>query len=383
MSNRTLYRRCAAIALSVSLVSSPLAWSQALSVDAPAGAPNEPRQDAAKLDAAKPNAQMQAVLDALAGLNPKPIDALSPAEARRQPTPAMAAAKVAKQKGVDMTPAKVKDVDDRKIRGPAGDIPIRVYTPANAPDGPLPTIVYYHGGGFVIATIDTYDASCRALANMTGAVVVSVEYRKAPENKYPAAVDDSFAAYKWVRENTREIGGDPSRVAVAGESAGGNLATVVCMKAKEENVALPAFQLLVYPVTNDDMNTVSYEQHADAKPLNKPMMAWFFGHYLSDPSSAGDPHVNPLKASIEQLTGLPPALIITAEIDPLRSDGETYARKLQSAGVRVEQKNYEGVTHEFFGMGLVVDAARQAEQDAADALKAAFAPPTAGGQDDR
>ena len=319
----------------------------------------------------QPDPQMQAVLDQLQELKGKPIEQCTPVEARTQPTPADAVMALMKKNGVSMGPLE-KDIatDDKNIKGTVGEIPVRIYQPRG--DGPFPVVVYYHGGGFVIATIESYDASCRALAYMANAVVVSVEYRKAPEYQYPAAVDDSFAAYKWATQNAKDIKGDPSKIAVAGESAGGNLATVVCMKAKEAGAPMPIFQLLIYPVTNDDMNTPSYQANVDAKPLNKAMMAWFFKYYLANPASAGDPHVCPLKATNDQLSGLPPAMVITDSIDPLMSEGKMYADKLQSAGVQVQYKNYDGVTHEFFGMGLVVDKAKQAEMDATSALKSAF-----------
>lgn len=325
---------------------------------------------AARIAFADPGPQMKAVIDELATLGAKPIETLSPAEARKQPTPTDAVKALLKKQDKETTPEPVAEVDDRKAEGPDGrSIPVRVYTPRG--EGPFPVIVYYHGGGFVIADLDVYDATPRALCNGVGAVVVSVDYRQAPENKYPAAVDDAYGAYVWVRHNAAKIKGDPIRVAVAGESAGGNLATVVSLMAKEKSAALPTFQLLVYPLVDNDMTRVSYVENADAKPLNKAMMAWFLSHYLSDPASADDPHVCPLKA--KDLAGLPPTMVITAQIDPLRSEGKAYADKLKAAGVDVQYKNYDGVAHEFFGMAAVVDTAKQAQADASAALKQAFA----------
>jgi len=339
---------------------------------APAFADNLPAQPAVTNAAqgAPPDPQMKAVLDELAGLSPKPIEMLEPADARNQPTLADAAKKVLKKQDRSTNPQPVGNVDDRKISYQPDNIPIRVYTPLG--EGPFPVIVYYHGGGFVIATIDSYDASCRALCNAANAVVVAVEYRKAPESKYPAAVDDAFAAYHWVSVNAASIKGDPAKIAVAGESAGGNLATVVSMMAVEKGMTKPVFQLLVYPLVDNDMTNESYKENADAKPLNKAMMAWFFNHYLADPASAGDPHVLPMRATQAQLSQLPPAMIIAAQIDPLRTEGREYADKLQKAGVPVEYKLYNGVTHEFFGLGTVVDTAKTAESDAGAALKKAF-----------
>jgi len=341
------------------------------------------KAEAVEADVSKPSASMQMVLDKLASLNGRPIELLSAQDARLQPTPADAVAAIMKEKGMKGAAPMLEDVDDRSIDGPAGSIPIRVYTPAKsgaksgagtgAGSGPFPVLVYFHGGGFVIATNDTYDASARALAKQANCVVVAVEYRKAPENKYPAAVDDAFAAYQWVVNNAGEIQGDASRIAVAGESAGGNLATVTAMKAKQNNVQLPVFQLLIYPLVSDDQTTESYKKYEKAKPLNKAMISWFSNHYLPNPATAADPLVSPLKATKGQLAGLPPAFVITAEIDPLRSEGEAYAKALKAAGVAVEYKNYPNVTHEFFGMAPVVETAVQAQADAAAALKAAFA----------
>lgn len=244
--------------------------------------------------------------------------------------------------------------------------PVHIYTPEGK--GPFPVMVYYHGGGFVVADTKVYDASPRALATMANAIMVAVDYRQAPEHRFPAAPNDAFTAYQWTIEHAREFNGDPTRVAVGGESAGGNLATVVSMMARDRKATLPVHQLLVYPVVNGDMNTPSYKRNANAKPLNKAMMAWFFKHYGGD---AKNPYALPMKAA--SLAGLPPATIIAAEIDPLLSEGKSYADKLKKDGVAVSYKEYKGVTHEFFGMGAVVPAAKQAQQFAADALKKAFA----------
>lgn len=312
--------------------------------------------------------QMQAVLDELASLEPPPIPSLTPEEARMQPSPADAVMSLLSSEGMSTDPEPVGNVEDRTIPGPAGDIPVRVYTPEG--DGPFPVIVYYHGGGWVIATIDTYDSSARALTNAAGAVVMSVEYRKAPENPYPAPLDDSYAAYLWAVENAAEINGDAANVAVAGESAGGNLATVVAMRARDEGEQLPVHQLLVYPITNSDFETESYIENATAKPLDLPTMQWFWDQYIADEAARNDPYASPLQA--EDLSGMPPATIVLAQIDPLRSEGEAYGAALEAAGVPVEMQLWEGVTHEFFGMGVVVDKALEAVAFAADGLTASF-----------
>jgi acetyl esterase len=320
--------------------------------------------DAQKPPKAEPH--MQKVLDALTSLGGKPIESLSPAEARTQPTPADAVMKVLKDSGKSTSPEPGVTVKDLMIPGPLGNFPIHIFTPAGK--GPFPVMVYYHGGGFVIANTKVYEASPRALAKMANAIMVAVDYHQAPEHKFPAAPNDAYAAYLWTLEHAKEINGDPARVAVGGESAGGNLATVVSMMARDKQMKMPVHQLLVYPVVGDDMNNASYQANAAAKPLNKPMMGWFFKHYGADPTS---PYALPLKAPF--LKGLPPATIIAAEIDPLLSEGKAYADKLKKDGVAVNYKKYTGVSHEFFGMGAVVPKAKEAEQFAADQLKKAFA----------
>ena len=314
----------------------------------------------------KADAPMQKVLDALASLNGKPIETLSPEEARKQPTPADAVKKVLADQGKSTAPEAGVTVKDMTVKGPAGDFPVHIYTPEGK--GPFPVMVYYHGGGFVIADTQVYDASPRALAKMAKAIIVSADYHRAPENKFPAAPNDAYAAYTWTLEHAKEFNGDPSRVAVGGESAGGNLATVVSIMARDKKATIPVHQLLVYPVVDNDMTRPSYMTNAAAQPLNKPMMEWFFKHYGADPVS---PMALPLKHA--NLKGLPPATIVAAEIDPLLSEGKAYADALKKAGVPVSYKLYNGVTHEFFGMGAVVPKAKDAEQFAADALSKAFA----------
>jgi len=305
--------------------------------------------------------QAQQVLNQLAALDPKPITQLSPAEARRQPSPADAVKALLDQQGKSTAPQPVGNVDNIRIPGPAGQIPARIYTPQGS--GPFPVLVYYHGGGWVIADLDTYDASARALASASNSVVVSVHYRQAPEHKFPAAPDDAYAAYQWAVTDAARFNGDPRNVAVAGESAGGNLAAVVSRRARDAGIQLPTHQLLIYPVTNYAFDTESYREQANAKPLNADMMRWFWGHYLNNPADGANPDASPLRA--QNLRGLPPATVITAEIDPLRSEGKAYADRLREAGVPVEYKNYPGMPHEFFGMSAVLDKAQDAVQLAA------------------
>ncbi|HUP30345.1 MAG TPA: alpha/beta hydrolase [Usitatibacter sp.] len=316
---------------------------------------------------AKP--QMQEVLDAHASLKPKPITELSAPEARKQPSPADGVKALLKKKGMSTAPEAVGKVENRTIDGPAGNkIPVRIYWPKG--DGPFAVVLYIHGGGWVIADLDTYDASPRALANAANAVVVSTHYRQGPEHRFPAAHDDTFAAYQWVLKNGKSLKGNTERVAVVGESAGGNMALAVALQARDKKVQLPAGLVLVYPVASYDFETPSYKENADAKPLNRDMMKWFIKNYMKSPDDAKNPLLTP--ATNAELKGMPPTTIITAQIDPLRSEGQALAEKMKAAGVKVESKTYDGVTHEFFGMAAVVDEAKDAQQFAAAGLKRAF-----------
>lgn len=318
---------------------------------------------------AKPNAQMQAVLDALKALKAKPIHELSVTEARTQASPADAARTVARDNKVSPYPEAKVMTKDIGIPGPMGTLMARVYTPEGK--GPFPVIVYFHGGGWVVADINTYDATPRAMVLGTGAIVVSVEYRHAPEFKFPAAHDDAWTAYAWVVENAQTIGGDASKVAVAGESAGANLAANVALMAKERKATLPVYQALVYPIAGVDTNTPSYLENAAASPLGKADMEWFFDKALASKDQMSDPRLDLVHRT--DLEGLPPATVITAQIDPLRSEGQAYAENLKTAGVKVDAVNFDGVTHEFFGMAKVVDDAKKAVDTVNADLKAAFA----------
>ncbi|WP_287130273.1 alpha/beta hydrolase [Candidatus Cyanaurora vandensis] len=321
----------------------------------------------AKAATATPDSQMSAVLNELATFGSPPLEKLSPLNARNSPTPANAVQSLlSKQSKPIVEPvAKVSHI---LIPGPMGDLLARVYQPQGT--GPFPVLVYFHGGGWVIATLDTYDSSCRALTNAAGCVVVSVAYRQAPEAKFPAAPEDAYAAIQWVMNNTGRVGGDPQRVAVGGESAGGNLAAVTCLMARDRGGKMPVHQLLVYPVTNYAFDTPSYQESAQAKPLNAAMMRWFWGYYLANEAEGRNPYASPLRAT--NFRGLPNATLITAQIDPLRSEGQAYGQKLREVGLTVKAVNYEGVAHEFFGMGAVVDKARAAVTEAAAGLRTGF-----------
>ncbi|WP_223833678.1 alpha/beta hydrolase [Pedobacter riviphilus] len=266
-----------------------------------------------------------------------------------------------------MPVAKV-DTMGKDIDVSGGKIHLRIYTP-KAGNGPYPLIVYYHGGGFVIANLDVYNASAQALAEQVGAIVVSVAYRLATENKFPIAHNDAFTAYEWAVKNAVDLKADPAKIAVVGESAGGNLAANVSIMARDKHIMLPVHQVLIYPIAQANMNTESYKMYEKAKPLNKAMMGWFTEKYLTTMIEAQDPKISLVNAN---LNGLPSTTIITAEIDPLHDDGVILANKLKAVGVKVDSKNYEGVTHDFFGMALLVPEAKAAQAYAADQLKAAF-----------
>lgn len=314
---------------------------------------------------------MQSVLDALASLGGKPIETLTPAEARMQPSAADGARAAMQNKGMSTAPDPAVMTRDL----PYGSDPkqfVRIYKPANAPAGgkPMPVVVYYHGGGWVIADVDTYDAAPRAMSKALNAIVVSVEYRHAPEFKFPAQHDDAAAAYRWTLQNAASWGGDPARIATVGESAGGNLAIATAIYARDNGLTVPRHIVSVYPIANSSMTLPSRKDSANAKPLNTAMLPWFGYYYQTSNADAQDPRLNLVAAN---LRGLPPTTIINAQIDPLRSDGETLATAMRAAGDKVEQKTFPGVTHEFFGMAKVVNGAKQANDLAVARLKTALA----------
>lgn len=311
--------------------------------------------------------EMQVVIEKLESLGGKPIENLDAKEARLQPTPADAVKEVMAQNGI-VAPAALCDTMGKDIPVTGGTTHIRIYTPKQG-TGPFPVIVYYHGGGWIIADLDVYGASAQGLCEQVGAVVVSVEYPKGPEHKFPAAHLVSFDAYQWVVKNTASIKGDPAKLAVVGESAGGNLAANMSIMARDKKITMPLYQVLVYPVANNDMNSESYTKFAAAKPLSKSMMAWFVKNELSSEAQAADPRISLVRAN---LAGLPKTLIIGAEIDPLQSEGKMLSDKLNEANVATEYKLYNGVTHEFFGMAAVVPQAKEAQALAAARLKSAF-----------
>lgn len=258
-------------------------------------------------------------------------------------------------------------LENRVIPGPAGDIPLRIYSPRG--DGPFPVLVNFHGGGWVIGNLDTSDGQCRLLCEGARCVVVSVDYRLAPESTFPAAAEDCYAATTWVAKHADEIGADASRLAVGGDSAGGNLAAVVALMARDRSGPQIIFQLLVNPVTDANFDTNSYRANAEGYLLTRDSMIWFWDHYCP-PDQRANPYASPLRA--DDLGNLPPALVLTAEFDPLRDEGEAYAARLEAAGVTTECVRYDGLIHGFFAMAGVFDAGKPSVERACQALKAAF-----------
>jgi acetyl esterase len=306
-----------------------------------------------------PDPQIQAVLDEMRAAGAKPFEALSVPEAR------IAALGFRELQG---EPEEVARVDHHFIPGPTADLPIRVYTPEG--EGPFPGIVYFHGSGWVVLNIEVCDTTMRALANSTGAVVVAVNYQKAPEHPYPIPLEDCWAATLWTFANAAELNVDPDRIAVVGDSAGGNLAAVVALRAREEGAPRIAFQGLIYPAVEHGWDTASAHENAEGYLLQRESMRWFWNHYIPDKSVVDDWRVSPLRASDH--SGLPPAFIATAEFDPLRDDGRAYAAKLHDAGVPVTYACYEGMIHGFYWMQGVADGARRLHADLADQLRAAL-----------
>jgi acetyl esterase len=300
--------------------------------------------------------EMLAVIEKLVSYGARPIESLTAAEARKNPTPATAVMDLMRENNIPI-PVPQVDTIGKNIPVNGGMIHIRIYTPKTQMTN-YPLVLYIHGGGWVIADINTYDASAAGISEQTGAVVVSVNYRQGPEFKFPTAHEDCFAAYRWMLGNAASIKGDTSRVGILGESAGGNLAANVSIMARDKKIKMPMSEVLVYPIAQSDTNTASYQKNAMAVPLNRAMMVWFYKMYLPSMKSAADPRIDLTKANLH---GLPPTTIITDELDPLQSDGKMLGDKMKSQGVDVTYQNYDGVTHEFFGMAAIVPEAKLAQ----------------------
>jgi acetyl esterase len=302
--------------------------------------------------------QAQQVLEQIAALGLPPNHLVSPSQARinMKSRPRVAGPEVAR-------------VEDRLIPGPGVDIPVRIYTPPGA--GPFPILVWFHGGGWVVGDLETADPTARHLTVGAKCVVISVDYRLAPETKFPGAADDCYAATVWAAQQATRLNGDPSKIVVGGDSAGGNLAAAVALMARDRGGLSLTFQLLVYPVTARDFDMSSYRQKAEGFGLTLDAMRWYWDHYLQHPEDASNPYAAPLVA--ENLRGLPPALVITAEYDPLCDEGQAFAKRLQAAGVPTTYSQYDGMIHGFFGMTAVLDKGKQAVAEACAALQHAFA----------
>lgn len=305
---------------------------------------------------------IQALLDELKSDNVPSFEEMSVADARE----------AARNRRSDMSGEKVivhqvYDTDMETADG--GSIPLRIYIP-NEYDN-LPVLIYYHGGGWVICDLDTHDNMCRRLCHEAGCVLVSVHYRQAPEHKFPAAVVDANAAVKWVITHAEELKINSNKIAVGGDSAGGNLAAVVALLTRDESHIKLCFQMLIYPVADlSNLETKSYNQYATGYFLSKPMMAWFKHHYLKNKDDEISSLASPLLT--DDVSGLPPALVITAEFDPLRDEGEAYAKRLHEAGVAVQCTRYNGMVHPFWGMASITHQAVAAHVEAAECLKRAF-----------
>jgi acetyl esterase len=307
--------------------------------------------------------QIQAMREQRVRDNVPPLYTLSLEQAR--------AADLASIRACGGDPEPVHEVHDSALPGPAGDLPVRVYRPAGV--GPLPVLVYFFGGGWTLGSVDTSDSICRSLANATPCAVITVGYRLAPEHRFPAAVDDCHAAVRWIAANAAALDIDPGRIAVGGDSAGGNLAAAVTLRVRDGGDPPLVGQLLVYPNTDHLDDSGSMRDNADPWLFNHHSVAWYWQHYLATPEDGQHPLASPLRAT--DLRGLPAALVITAEFDPLRDQGEAYAQRLMDAGVPVRLTRYPGMVHGFFAMAGTVDGGRAAIAQAAEQLRTWFTHP--------
>jgi acetyl esterase/lipase len=293
--------------------------------------------------------QAQALLDARVAAGIPPTHTLTPEAAR--------AAIIARLALAPMVPQEVAAVEDRNIDGPGGPLHVRLYWPTR--DAQLPVLVFMHGGGWVVCDVGTHDALCRALSNAVGCIVVSVDYRRAPEQRFPAAVEDADAGVQWAAANAAALGGDASRLAVGGDSAGGTLAAVVSLRARlRGDTPAIAAQLLIYPPTDYPLSTQSHRDNGEGYILTTADMEWYWNQYCPDVAQRQDPMASPLRAN--DLRGLPPAVVVTAEFDPLRDEGEAYTQRLAEAGVPVDARRFDGMLHGFVSAVGVIDGATEA-----------------------
>ncbi|MDP8922907.1 MAG: alpha/beta hydrolase [Chloroflexota bacterium] len=309
--------------------------------------------------------QARAFLDQMQAAGIRQAHELTVEEAR--------AATLARVRLAGGAPIPVDRVEDRSIPGPDGEIPVRIFAPAS--DEPLPVLAYFHGGGWIRGSIETHEAACREIANQARILIVSVEYRLAPEAQFPAAAEDCYAATPWLADHASELGGDGSRLAVGGDSAGGNLAAAVTLMARDRGGPPIAFQVLIYPVVEANFDTRSYTENATGYMLTRRDMQYYWDLYVPNPADRSNPYAAPLVADPH---GLPPALVVTAEYDPLRDEGDAYAAKLRAAGVPVEHAVYPGMIHGFFSGFAAFDQGKAAVAQAARALREALAGTVAG-----
>lgn len=313
-----------------------------------------------------PDAQL--VLEMIRLARRPPFETLTPAEARE--------AYANSRKVLQPPPEDVAEVRDLSAPGPASDIPVRVYrAKGSTPAEKLPALIYYHGGGWLLGDLNSHDGVCRQFANAARCCVVSVDYRMAPEHKFPAAVDDCEAATKWAMAQADTLGIDPTRVAVGGDSAGGNLAAVMALLARDGAIPLLTFQLLIYPATDMMMTSVSSQTITDGVPLTSKTMRWFIDYYMRDHADERDWRASPLRAA--DLSGTAQALVLTCACDPLCDEGIAYARRLEREGVRVTHLHYSDQIHGFMSMGRIIRAADTAIDMMGAALKKALWPPGA------
>lgn len=317
------------------------------------------------------DADMAHVIDVLADLGARPLEYTTPDMARRQPKLADAIAAIQTRQNRPLVDDGVQTEDIAIPNGDAGDLAARLYKPISLLSRLNPMVLYFHGGGFVTGDLDTHDASARAIARRSGAIVVSVAYRLAPEHHFPAAHDDAWTAWTWLLAHARDLSGDPRRLAVAGEDAGANLAAHIALTARDTHAGQPIHQVLIHPIAGADMTTASYEQNLRTRPIGQPAMRWRLRQLVEDEAQLTDPRI--ALTTRADLADVAPVTLLLAEIDPLRSEGEALAEAYQAAGVPVDCWTYEGVPQGFFGLGLIVTKALFAQSDVAEALNKAFA----------
>lgn len=360
-----LAMRLGGLAALVAICSVTPSVAQMPEMAAPQGQPGVP------FSGAVADPDNQAVVDALKAMGLRPYHTLDPVAARQQPTFADGVKAVLRQQGRATTPPPGTTESDISVAGATGNLHALAIRPTGV-SGPLPIILYFHGGGWVLADSKVYAGGARGLAREAKAIVISVDYRRAPEASFPAQHDDALASYRWLLQNAARLGGDPSRIAFAGESAGGNLSVATAIAARDAGLPLPRHILSVYPIAGNDLNTPSYQDTANGPTLNRALMAWFFRYVPRTAAELADPRINLVGAN---LAGLPPVTIVAAQIDPLRSEGELLAARLRTAGVQVERREWAGTVHEFFGGDAVISDAAEAQRWAGERLRAAFGSP--------